>query len=682
MPFHACITKNKKMPKLIAPAPPPFQAIALFCMTLLVTMILYWQGLNSPFVLDDQPNLVGMGQYHQLGFWRDLLLLVLNSNTGPTGRPISMASFYINDLSWQGANPADFKYTNLMLHLLNGILLYWLSHKLASRIKLTDRTRNLLTVSATALWLLHPMQVNTVLYVVQRMTELSVLFTLAGLLCYLQGRKHFTRHPVKGWLWLLLGVGSNLVLATLSKENGVLLAAYILVIEYFLIRPLESKSPPSLNKGLLVIAWLPLAWLAYFLLFVVTPSQNYANRPFTLTERLLTEPRVLWDYINNILLPGWSGNSLFHDDFTLSTSWLAPFTTLPALLALMALVASLFLLRKRQPVAAFAIAWFIGGHLLESTSVALEIYFEHRNYLPLYGFAFAIPYYLLTASQHLPNTKYLNLTPAALAIYLLTLASITLHHVQLWTKPPEMVISWLEAHPHSQRTLEMLDTLIGEHLPPGQRDKLHAELKQASVDTHTSSYLVIKDLIQECKTGTLSPQKLQQAIAELQTAGFVDAASELYANLVSEWETQRCGQQISANDMQDFSSRLQKIPHLQRDHMPYLLEYWQAQIQLTQGNLEQTMRHLEAAYALSPDVDLVLLQANYLSSAGLLHEAMGKLQQAEHDLCRNWRQCLILEARRPDIDNMRVLLEQKLLKEAKVTPHEQVLPVDHFARQE
>lgn len=653
-------------------------SLAFFAMLLVVTAI-YWTGLNSPFILDDYENLTGIGSHEHLGVWRDMLLFALNHGASPTGRPVSLASFYINDWAWEGATPFSFKYTNLMIHLLNGVLVFWLSVQLAYKTRLPNNTANILALCAATLWMLHPMQVNTVLYVIQRMTELGALFTLTGLLCYLQGRSALIHKPLYGWLWFIFGTGISLLLAVFSKENGALLVVYILAIEYFLIRPQENQPPPSLNKALLVMAWLPFTLLAYFLLFVVTPPENYANRPFSLGERLLTETRVVWDYIGNILLPNWKGNSLFHDDFVLSTGWLTPLSTLPAALGIVALAVSAFLLRKKQPVAAFAIAWFFGGHLMESTTIALEIYFEHRNYLPLFGFAFAIPYYLIKASQQFGKVRWL--LRVTFGLYLLLLSGITLHYAQLWTKPPEMVISWLEEHPHSQRTLELLDTMLGEHMPPAERSKLLAELKQASINSNTASYLILKQLVQECTVGTLQPEKLQSALSELESAGFVSVAAELYANLISEWIDQQCGQNIDAATIQAFSTELQNIPQLQQGYMPYLLEYWQAQIQLSEGNLGETMRHMEAAYALRPDVDLLLLQTTYLSSAGLVNEAMEKLAHAEQDLCTNWRQCLILKARRPDIDNMRVLLEQKLLKEAKVTPHEQVLPVDHIARQ-
>ncbi|QTR53485.1 hypothetical protein [Thiothrix unzii] len=654
-------------------------AIALFAL-LAITLFLYSSGLHSPFILDDTPNLSSMGQHERLGIWHDLALYILNSNTGPTGRPISLASFYINDSSWSGAVAADFKYTNLMLHLLNGVLLFWLSMKLAALTSLTDKAKAGLAFGATALWLLHPMQVNTVLYVVQRMTELSALFTLTGLLFYLHGRKQLATSPVKAWASLVLGVGCSLLLAMLSKENGILLVVYILVVEYFLLRPLNASAAPGLIKPLLLMVWLPFAALAFFLLFVVTQTKNYAERPFTLEERLLSETRVLWDYIANILLPRLNGNTLFHDDFVTSTSWLTPHTTLPAVLGIILLILIPFLIRKSQPVTAFAIAWFLGGHLLESTTIALELYFEHRNYLPLYGFAFAIAYYLLLGIQHLPKLQMVF--KATFVVYLLLLAGITFHNAQRWTNPTEMALSWLEQHPRSQRTLEMVESLVGEHLAPEVRQNLQTQLKQSSLDSNTSSYLIIKKLIDECQTASITPQHLETALTELQTAGYVDVASELYANLAAQWTEHQCQQQLTANNMLKFSHDLQQIAGLQKGHMPYLLAYWQAQIQLTQGNLEETMQHMEAAYALRPDVDLMLLQATYLASAGLVEQAINKLAQAEHDLCNHWRSCLILKVRQPDIDNMKAVLEQRLQQEIKVTKHEQAKLVDYPARQE
>lgn len=637
---------------------------------------LYWPGLNSSFIFDDIPNLDTMGLHQNLGLWRDIALYLLQGDSGPTGRPISLLSFYLNDSAWKGANADDFKYTNLMLHALNGVLIFWLSIILSSKISIPTPRRHWLALAATALWLLHPMQVNTVLYVVQRMTELSTLFILTGLLCYLHGRQQLCNNLKQGWWWLILGGGLSLVLAVLGKENGVLLVVYILATEHFLLRPFSAPAPAGFRKGLTIFVWVPFLLLLAYLVKTGISENAYAARPFTLVERLLTEARVLWEYIGDILLPKPGKFSLFHDDFIISQGLLNPSSTLFAVIGLLLLLAVAFLLYRRLTVASFAIIWFLGGHLLESTTIPLELYFEHRNYLPLYGPLFAVAYYGINTENSLPILQ--KTLPALLLAYICLLISVTNFGVQQWTNPVQMVAGWLQNHPHSQRTLETLDVLIGEHINPSTRKKLLEELKASSQQTNTSSYTVLRDALLACQGGTLTSNQLQDTAEQLKATGFVAATPKVFADLASTWLDKHC-EAVTANEMLAFTDNLSNMKNLQYGGMLLVLHTWQAEIQARQGNLDATIHHLEAAYALSPSVDNLLQQANYLGSAGLYQEAIKKLQQAKTGLCRDRHSCLILKIRQPELDTMLGFLQEQS-KQQKANNHAQV--VDYLTRQE
>jgi hypothetical protein len=71
-----------------------------------------------------------------------------------------------------------------------------------------------------AFWLLHPLHISTVFYTVQRMTELSTLLVLAGVVSYVKGRRVQEQSVAKGWLLIALGFGVFFPLAMLSKENS------------------------------------------------------------------------------------------------------------------------------------------------------------------------------------------------------------------------------------------------------------------------------------------------------------------------------------------------------------------------------------------------------------------------------------------------------------------------------
>src|SRR5690606_579132 len=104
---------------------------------------------------------------------------------------------------------------------------------------------------------------------------------------------------------------------------------------------------------------------------------------FTQGQRLLTQLWVLGFYLKLILLPRLADLSLFHDDIAA----LHHFDVLGAAL-LAGFAAALYLmirLRRKAPLCAFALAWFLIAHALESTFLDLELVFEHRNYLAALG---------------------------------------------------------------------------------------------------------------------------------------------------------------------------------------------------------------------------------------------------------------------------------------------------------
>lgn len=87
---------------------------ALFFVLLFFCLSIYWQGLKGGFIFDDFVNLQELGTYGTIDSWDKFRAFVTNGFSGPTGRPISLASFLIDDNTWPTQAPI-FKYTNLMI---------------------------------------------------------------------------------------------------------------------------------------------------------------------------------------------------------------------------------------------------------------------------------------------------------------------------------------------------------------------------------------------------------------------------------------------------------------------------------------------------------------------------------------------------------------------------------------
>lgn len=351
----------------------------------------YWPGLHGAFFFDDEANIINLESLRIDALSLRTLSEAWQSGiSGPGGRPIAQLSFALNHYFSGGFDPFAFKATNLAIHLLTGILIFLTARRLL--------VAPMIAAAATALWLLHPIHLTSVLYVVQRMTSLSALFLLAGFLLHMLGRE---RGGWLGWLLLLAGWLVCWPLSFFSKESGVLFPLFVLAWELIV----RHSQVGRLDRFARVLCSVIGAGIVAAAVYLLLPAgkwlwTGYELRSFSLLERLLTEGRVLWFYLGLILFPRLEAFGLYHDDIQLSTDILLPWTTLPAWLGLTGLAWLAWRSRKRAPLLSFGIAWFLVGHVLESTVLPLEIAHEHRNYLPSFGIALIAAWALSRAVAH------------------------------------------------------------------------------------------------------------------------------------------------------------------------------------------------------------------------------------------------------------------------------------------
>jgi protein O-mannosyl-transferase len=347
----------------------------------LLTAGAYWGGIHGNFVFDDVAGVVNNRSLRGLdGSLQSLVTAATSGNSSPLGRPLSMASFALN-FAFFGDSPFSFKLANLLIHLVDGMLIFVLARQvLRAQGYGVQTNRSLLPAMAVAAaWLLHPINLTPVLLVIQRMTSLSGLFVLAALVLYLYGRQARGKHGV-------FAIAAALFVcwpaAVLSKETGLLLPIYVFLCEWLVLGTFRSIPAGKKWFALSLVCGLFAVLCAVEWSFI---TQGYSVRDFGLGERLLTEPRVLWFYVSQLMLPAPEAFALFHDDIAISHGLLDPPQTLFAIAAWTAVGASAFRWRTRYPLFAFAVFWFLASHLLESTALPLEIAYEHRNYIASFG---------------------------------------------------------------------------------------------------------------------------------------------------------------------------------------------------------------------------------------------------------------------------------------------------------
>ncbi|HEU0153899.1 MAG TPA: hypothetical protein VFQ84_11220 [Arenimonas sp.] len=365
----------------------------LVCLGLaLATLAIYWPGLTGAFLFDDYPNIVSnpIIQIQSLD-WASIRQAARGYVPGEIGRPLATIGFALDFLAW-GKNPWGYKLHSVIVHSVNALLVFALVRRLLQVPAAGWQGRNT-TLAAAAialLWAAHPLQVSTVLYVVQRMEMLCHTFVLLGLLAYLHGRlRQQAGQAGAGWL-----VFSALLAMAglLAKESAALFPVYTLALELTLLR--FAGQGPAFAKRM---AWAyglatGLGALVFFL--VVLPPQlapeAYAYRPFTLDERLLTQLRVLPMYLGQILFPLPRYMVFYYDQIEPSRSLLEPMTTLLGGGLIVGLLALAAVLRQRAPLVSLGILWFFGAHFITSNVLPLEMAFEHRNYFALLGILLAL----------------------------------------------------------------------------------------------------------------------------------------------------------------------------------------------------------------------------------------------------------------------------------------------------
>ena len=469
-----------------AGALPPRAVLALALGALaLLGWLVYMPGLHGGFVFDDFSNNVDQPalapQALSAHFWQ----AVWAGRAGPFSRALSMLSFAWQIRVW-GMQPLPMKVFNVLLHLLNAGLVAWLSLRVLEWVDAREREQRpgpapdwvlaprVLAVLVAGAWLLAPIQLTAVLYVVQREESLAATFVLLGLLGYWHGRMLLReavragRSQRRAWAWIWAGLLGGTVLAALAKETGIMLPAYAAVLEWVVLRadvgapatgPAGRAARCSLLGVYALLLVLPgllgLAWL----LPGVLSGAAYAQRPFTLAQRLLTEGRVLVDYLHWIVLPDPGTLSLYHDDLVASSSWLHPWTTAPSWLALAALLAAGLGLRRRRPVVSLGILWFFAGHSLVSTFVPLDLVYEHRNYLPCWGVFLAA--FGLLGTWRAREPGHWRTVAGVLCVGLLALyAGFTAIRAQIWGNPLRLAYFEASAHPRSPRAVYDLGRVL------------------------------------------------------------------------------------------------------------------------------------------------------------------------------------------------------------------------------
>lgn len=601
---------------------------------LLSMILIYSFGWSGSLHFDDEVNLGGLARVFAQGDLdpRAASEFIFSGHAGPLGRPIALLSFLMDGSGW----PHDvwaLLYTNTLIHGLNGVILSAILLLLGRSRGWHEKQTVWIAVISATLWLLLPLLASSSLMAVQRMTVLSSSFMLAGLWIYLFGRSRVPSSPGPGFILMMLGLGLGTFLGALTKEQAALLPTLILVLECVWLPALSVASGRQKKLWLvfrILALYLPTVLIFIYLLRILPNAQSaYALRDFSLSERLWTESVILWDYLRLGFLPRSAVLGPFHDDYpVLGMGWPAGLATF--LWIVVWILA--WLLRRRSSLPLMALMWYWACHLIESTVIPLELYFEHRNYL-----AMVMPMFALATGSwiYFSRTNNLRLGAILCSAYTLLLAGVLFQTTSLFGHPRMGAEIWYTQHERSPRSAIYLSQQL---ILAGERQ---TALK---IIDHTAGLLD--------HPGDLNLQGLLLACGR----EGVDQLEARYQNI--ERDLPKTGNRYSIisslNKLKDLQDKGKCVEFLDRDRLIELseialqnrqflsnpqnranLHVFIASIYIDDRDLDKTMYHLLKALNSVSDVPTLKLTAAVLNSAGLGQTALNIIDQHPPKASRN-----------------------------------------------
>jgi len=343
-----------------------------------VLVVIYGNSLRGEWHFDDHYNITENVNIHLKDLSWESIKDTFHIG-GVIRRPVSYFSFALNYYAG-GLDTFGYHLVNLMIHYVTSIFLFLLIYNTLRLPLLRERYEKrayAVALLSSFLWAINPLQVTAVSIIVQRMASMAGLFYLISIYSYLKGR--MAESSGKSILFLCFSLLAAL-LAFGTKQNAAMLPVVIFLYDLFLIQGI-SKEKIRKSAKIVILPLLIFLTLGAYFTNLSSLLAGYELRPFTLTERLLTESRIVLFYLSLLVYPLSSRLALLHD-IDISTSLITPWTTLPAILLILATLVFACLLTKKQPLIAFSIIFFFANHLIESSVIPLDLIYEHRNYIP------------------------------------------------------------------------------------------------------------------------------------------------------------------------------------------------------------------------------------------------------------------------------------------------------------
>jgi len=384
--------KNKKSdqggkvpPKTTQKRPRSFHHLIAIGLIVGVALIAYSNTFQVPFHFDDRPNITQNPNVQIKVFSWDHIERLVKNTYKESIRVFSYFTFALN-YYFGGFNVFGYHLVNFLVHIASGIFLYWfllLTFNLSSLKEKYGSISYKVALFTSLIFISHPIQTQSVTYIVQRMASMGGMFYLLSLVLYIKGRLSTGRPRI----FYFGGMMLTYLLGVFSKENVAILPLFVALYEFYFFQNLDL-SPKGKNILFTLIGTLLVLGAFGFIIwgdrYIQVIKEGYEYRTFTMSERVLTQFRVVLYYVTLLLYPHPSRLNLDYD-FPISKTILDPPTTLISLLIVVGLIGYSIWTAKKRPMISFCILWYFGNLVIESSIFPLEMVYEHRLYLPAIG---------------------------------------------------------------------------------------------------------------------------------------------------------------------------------------------------------------------------------------------------------------------------------------------------------
>lgn len=603
----------------------------LFLVAMLCAYLGYMQGYTGDWNFDDTRILVGLSKVKDAPTAIEFILE--DRGVSIFGRPLSLATFLVNVNDWP--KPNAFRHINTLIHLMNALLVFFVTVKIARLVpRLAPHATNF-AFTLAAIWMLHPFLASTSMLVIQRMALLSGTFTLLAILTYLHGRSMLNTKPGTGFTWITLGVGSFTLIGVLAKENAALTPLLIGVLEYSILSLYAPVSHRYFARWKMLFFIGPVILLVIFITVKFnTIVHNFTGRPFSMSERLLSEPVILLEYVRQILLPDISTMGPFQDDASRIRG--LSLVTISSSLLWLGLTTLAIVFRKRAPALTFAVLFFLVGHILESSIFSLELYFEHRNYIPSLGILGAVTAFAWSYQARWPK--------AATIAFAAGMAVLLWQTTSTWGNRDMAPIQWAKSHPTSIRAGQ---TLAAYYQRKGDIQHAAQVILERYEANPLFAGLALPVFISQCFSQDLDKRAeiVSRITKDAPRMYYSSAAQQVLHSIVDIYQQGKCDN-LDPEEAIQIARGLLRNPGFQSPNNKYALLFAIARMQETSGDKDAAIKTKKLAFEVEPTIQAASTIFSQLKDSGKEKEAAEFLKRARtlapenENYYRTWEQSL------------------------------------------